>query len=260
MIQHIELARTRVQIEQEAVDAKLEAFETFVDRVADISTEPTPSVSPGITATAGAQSHANASTDEQCRTVRTAFDETIRPHSVADIDGSESLLATIRNEFTDSIAVALAPTTETPFSADLKRMLISEANARQTEIAVFRRALDREERHLEAAAERIDDIVDWITEADETPLTELGFEALEQRHETLTDHRDQCETLAQQRQTFLQQTTNKTVEAAIEQRDLVQYLYEDSPVSHPLLTTIVRLDAVCETCQRAVRKHLVRRA
>ena len=260
MRQHIDLARTRVQVEQEAVDAKLEAFDTFVDRVADVSTEPTPSISPGITATAGAQSHANASTDEQCRAVRTAFEETIRPHSVADIDGSEPLLATIRSEFTDSIAVALAPTTETPFSADLKRMLISEANARRTEIDVFRRALTREETHLETAADRLADIVTWITDADDTPLPDLGFEALKQRHETLADHRDRCETLAQQRQAFLQQTTNEHVEAGIEHRELVQYLYGDSPVAHPLLTTIVRLDAVCKTCQRAVRQHLVRRA
>jgi len=260
MTQHIELARTRIQVEQEAVGAKLEAFETFVDRVADVPTEPTPSLSPGITATAGAQFQTNASTDDQCHTVRTAFNETIRPHSVADMDSSESLLATIQSEFTDSIAVALAPTTETPFSADLKRMIITEANARQTEIAVFRRALAREETHLEAAAESIDDIVRWITDADETPLTDLGFDPLKQRHETLTDHRDRCETLAQQRQAFLQKTTNKNVEAGIQHRDLVQYLYEDIPVEYPLLTTVVRLDAVCETCQRAIRQHLVRRA
>jgi hypothetical protein len=256
---HIDQARTRVKAEQDTVDAKLTAFETFIDRVSDLPTEPTASRSPGITAIGGAQLHADSSADDRCRAVRRAFDETVRPHSVADGDDSQSLLATIQSEFTDSIAVALASPTGASFSPDLKRMIIEEANARKTETDVLGRALAREKTQLENAGDTVADIADWIAEADETPLIDLGFEALRRRHETLAGHRDRCEKLAHRRQEFLRKTTSKNAEAGITHRSLVPYLYRDLPIDHPVLATVTRLDAVCEECQRAVRDHLVRR-
>lgn len=256
---HIDRARTRVQAEQEAVEAKIGAFETFIDRVADLSTDPIQS-SPGITATAGTQLHLDSSTDDPCRTVRTAFAETIRPHSVADVDGSESLLETIREEFTDTIAVALAPTTEASFTTELEQMVVAEARTRRAEATALQEALGREEAHLDDAGTVVDDVTAWIAEANETPLTDLGFDALEDWHETLASHRDRCEDVAHQRQEFLQQTTNSSIEAGIRHESLVPYLYQEFPVDYPVLATVVRLDDTCSECQRAVRTHLVRRA
>lgn len=257
---HIDHARTRVQAEQEAVDAKLDAFETFIDRVSTLSTEPSPSSASAITATTGTHVQIETSSDDPTRAVRTTFAETIRPHSVADVDESESLLQTIRNEFTDSIAVALAPTTETSFSAALKEAIVTEATTRRAETEVLRRALAREKTQLEAASKTVDDITAWIATADETSLTDLGFESLRRRHETLANHRKRCEERAQQRQEFFQATTSQNVEAGIRHRDLIPYLYEDFPVDHPALATVVRLDDTCKRCQRTVRDHLVRRA
>jgi hypothetical protein len=254
---HIEQARTQVRTEREAIDAKRRAFERFRDRVAAVQPEPAPSSS-RITATGGTL-HQKSSSKDRCRTVRTAFDETIRPHSVADVDGTESLLTTIRNELSESIALALAPTTESTFSATLKEAIVSEASARRTEIDVLHRALVREEAHLDDAGDVVDDVTTWITDADQTPLTDLGFEALRTRHETLAGHRDRCAELARERQAFLRQTTNENVDVGIRHRSLVPYLYGEFPVDHPVLTTVVRLDSVCAECQRAVRQHLVRR-
>jgi hypothetical protein len=257
---HIDQARPRVETERDAVESKLEALGAFVDRVSELSAEPSPPSPSGVTATAGAQLRAESSPDGRCRAVRTAFDETVRPHSVAEVDGSEPLLATIRSELTDSVAVALAPTTDVSFSPDLKRMIVAEAKARRTETDVLRRALEREETQLANAGDTVDDITAWIAETDETPLTDLGFEALRRRHETLARHRDRCEKLARRRQEFLGRTTSESVEAGVRHESLVPYLYEDFPVDHPVLATVARLDVACEACQRAVRDHLVRRA
>lgn len=77
-----------------------------------------------------------AETDERgCRRVRRAFEETVRPHSTADVENGEPLLESVR--------------------------------------------------------------------ADETPLSALGFETLRCRHETLADHRERCQRLADRRQAFL---------------------------------------------------------
>jgi hypothetical protein len=257
---YIEQARTRVRAEQEAIGEKLNAYERFIRQVQELQPDQTPSSMAGLT-TAGGATHlsADASNTDGCRTVRTAFAETIRPHSVADIDESESLLETIREEFTDAIAVALAPTTEASFTPELKQLVLAEAQSRQSEATALRKALGREDEHLDDAAETVDDIIEWVVDANETPLTDLGFDALQQRHETLASHRDRCEEVARDRQEFLQKTTNNGLDAGVRHRSLIPYLYQDFPVDHPVLATVARLNETCQECQRAVRDHLVRR-
>jgi hypothetical protein len=257
---HIERSRSRVRAERAAVEGKREAFETFAERVATLSTEPAPSATSGITATAGPRLHGESGTSDRCRTVRTAFAETVRPHSVADTNDDESLLSTIRAELNDAIAVALAPTTESSFSAELKGAILAETRRRRAEAEALERALVRERDHLADAGSTVERITDWLADADETPLADLGFDALRERHGTLAEHRDRCGTLVEQRQAFLRKTTTRDTHAGISHRQLVPYLYEDFPVDHPVLSTVARLDAVCVECQRAVRDHLVRRA
>lgn len=172
---HINHARTRVQAEQEAVDAKIAAFDAFIDRIEDLPLEPAPSASTGRAATGGALARGTAPSEDRCRMVRTAFAETIRPHSVADVADSEPLLETVKNEFSDSLAVALA---------------------------------------------------------------DLGFEALQDRHEKLANHRERCDDLAQERQKFIQQATNQSVDIGVRYQRLIPYLYQSFTVDHPLLATV----------------------
>ncbi|WP_435066773.1 DUF7260 family protein [Haloplanus sp. C73] len=253
---HVSQARTRVRAERTAVERRRDAFETFADRVRSLSPEPA-SGSVGVTAMAGTRTQSPADT---CRTVRTAFAETVRPHSVADAEDDESLLATIRAELTDSITVALAPTTDSAFTPTLKRAILSEVATRTAEADLLDHALDREATRLAAAAEDVDHITGWIAEADETPLSTLDFESLADRHATLADHRDRCSDVARKRQRFLRQTTRRGAESGIDHQKIVSYLYQDFPVDHPVLATVARLDDACASCQRAVRDHLVRRA
>jgi len=256
---YIDQAQTRVQAEQEAVDGKREAYETFLDRVADVQADAAPSPSSGMTATTGTHLAVDSSPNDRCRTVRTVFAETIRPHSIDDVDGSESLLETIREELTDTIAVALAPTTEASFTPNLKRMIISEAQARHSEATALQKALEGEQQQLEHVGDAVDDITAWIADADETLLIDLDFDMLVNRHDRLTTHRNQCEELAHQRQDFLQGTTNNSIEVGVRHQSLVPYLYQDFPVDHPVLATVAQLDNTCKDCQRTVRDHLTRR-
>jgi hypothetical protein len=258
---YIEQASARVRTEREAIEELVDAYGTFIRRVRELQPDGTPASMAGTT-TAGGAIHVSgeASGPERCRRVRTAFAETVRPHSVADIDEPEPVLETIREEFTDAVAVALAPTTDTAFTPELKGMVLSEARSRRSEAAALQRALGREATELDDVAEAVEDVVTWIVEADETPLSDLGFDALKQRHETLADHRDRCESLARDRQEFLRGTTTDGLETRVSHRSLVAYLYSDFPVDHPVLATVTTLDETCRDCQRAVRTHLVRRA
>lgn len=261
---HIDDARERVRAEQDALDAKMAAVERFIDRVGETSPDSTATAqataSQGLATATATQLQTGGSRTEGCAAVREAFAETIRPHSVADIDQPEPLLETISAELTDSVAAALAPTTNTPLSAGLKRAIVSEAESRQTEIEVMCRTLDSEADALAEAAETVEEITDWIVDADETPLSELGFEELRRRHERLQRHRERCETLAADRQTFLRETTSESVETGVRHEHIIPQLYEDFPVEYPVLSTASRLEELCQDCQRAVRDHLTRRA
>lgn len=249
---YIEQARTRVRTERESLDAKLDAFDAFVSRVEPL--EPSSTQRPSVVATtAGVRSQHSSTTERDCRAVRRAFAETIQPHS----SGTDSLFGAVRDEFSDSVAAALASTTGTPFSPEIKRLVLSAAATRQTEITALRDALGREATHLVAAGETVDRIVSWLTETDETPLSEPGFETLRERHGTLAHHRDECRRVLEQRQEFLGTTTSKDGAVGVDHRSLPPSVYEDFPVDHPVLATATCLENVCSNCQQAVRTQLV---
>ncbi|MXR51876.1 hypothetical protein GRX03_09695 [Halovenus sp. WSH3] len=259
---HIDDAQQRVTAEQDALAQKASGVEQFIERVEGISPDSTTASAEVMTGaqgvTAATQVRSGNSTTEGCAEVREAFAETIRPHSVAEGE-SEPLLETISAELTESVAAALAPGANTPLSPGLKRAILSEAESRTTEIEVMRRTLDSEAARLDEAAETVEEITDWITEADRTPLSELDFETLQRRHERLAEYREQCDRLAADRQAFLRETTSKAVETGVRHEHIIPQLYEDFPVEYPVLSTAGRLEETCRECQRAVRDHLVRR-
>ena len=267
---YIDAARERVDIERSAAEAKRGGMASFADRVADVSAVSPPADAPGVAGTGGLARRTRAS-GGGCEAIRAAFAETVHPHAVADGDsdadadggtpaGSEPVTATMRREFTDSIAVALAPASSVPLSPGLKQGVLTAAEHRRNELAVLCRALDREAESLAAAADTVASVSSWIATADEEPLTDLGFDALKRRHEALATHRERCDAAVADRQSILASTTAVDADAGLRHRDLVGSVYEGLAVDHPALATLARLDDVCRTCQRSVRAHLVRRA
>jgi len=257
---HLDSARERARSERDAVQKKESAYKQFISRVQDLSPE---SIQRGQHTAAftggGTQiSEAPIQTETNCSTVRTAFQDTVCPHSVDDRD-DEPLLETIRAELSDSIAMAVAPTTETRLTRDLQEAIVAEAQTRRVELQTMNTALAREIDQLEIALSTVTPILEWLVDANETALTKLGFDALQARHSTLETHRESCETLLRDRQAFLHQTTSRAAKAGITHQTLVEYLYRDFPVDHPVLSTGVRLDGLCAEGQQTVRSHLVRR-
>jgi DNA-binding protein H-NS len=169
------------------------------------------------------------------------------------------LLETIRSELSDPIAMAVAPTTEAKFTAELRDIIVTEAQSRRVELQTMEAALTQEIEQLETALTTTDPIMEWLVDADEISLVDLEFDELQARHATLETYRDSCEKLLTNRQEFLQQTTSRAAEAKITHYMLVEYLYEKLPVDYPVLSAGVRLDELCAESQQAVRDHLVRR-
>lgn len=265
---HVEQALDRVHEEQEAIEKKQAAYKRFLKGVEKISVE-TPSTDSPITQRGGFQTttgpvatmHSTPSGGSKSRKqVRELFAETVRPHSTADVEDSETLLETIAAELSDQVVVALtSQNATTGFTANVKQGVLSEAVQRRRELRVMGRALDREQVSLSETKDAIDEVLEWIIDANDTPLTELEFESLRARHDRLDDFHDQCDTVAQERQSLLHATTSADGQVGIAHHELMNCLYAAFPVTYPVLSTVVRLEQICDECQRAVRDHLVRR-
>ncbi|ELZ20553.1 hypothetical protein C475_19858 [Halosimplex carlsbadense 2-9-1] len=84
-------------------------------------------------------------------------------------------------------------------------------------------ALDREADGLSSAVALVEETTAWIAEADETPLSEVGFDPLARRHRRLARFEEQCDQLVRERQSLLGATTNQTPDAGVRHRDLVAF-------------------------------------
>mgnify|MGYP000035349378 CR=1 FL=1 len=252
-------ARTRTDAEREALAAKLDAFDRFVDRVEDVPVEGEPASSAVAAGGGATRTLTGTSSPDGCRAVRRAFADTVRPHSVADVDDPEPLLEAVRTELSDAVAAALAPNTTPSLTQPLVRAIEAEVDARKRETRVTIRALEREADDLATAARVVDEITAWLVDTDDRPLSDCDFEALRARHERLAAFRERCDARLADRQAVLQAVTSDDADVGVSHRRVCASLYEDFPVDHPVLATLARLDATCENCQRAVRDHLVRR-
>ncbi|WP_254532395.1 DUF7260 family protein [Natrinema gelatinilyticum] len=261
-------ARDRVNEERNHVREKRTSFETFARLVRRITARSVrhPPDAPAVTDedTFAAPTISCAprvdSSEDGCKQVREAFAETVRPHSVRDLEEPEPLAATIEEEFGPDCALALASKTPTRFTASTKRAVLAAVAERTTELAAMGNALESEAESLDVAADVVEDCTSWLVEANETPLPDLGFDELRTRHETLSRYRTRCDDLARDRQSFLSGTTNPGPGVGMTHQELAAYLYAAFPVDYPVLATCVRLERICRNCQRAVRDHLVRRA
>jgi DNA-binding ferritin-like protein len=250
---HVPAARERVDAEQVTVDAKVAAYETFVDRVRDVATDAGGGEAPGPVGTTLA---ATTRRSGGAAAVREAFEATVR--SIEGVDDDASVFETLAAELGEEVAVALAPTTGATFTAQFRDQLIEAATERRWQLRTMATALEREAASLEAASEAFTAIREWLERADETPLRALGFDALQARHVRLDDHLDRCAERARDRQAFLDGSTSEHAKVGLGHRCLVAFLYEDLPVDYPVLDGVATLASTCERCQRNVRAHLTR--
>ncbi|WP_135821960.1 DUF7260 family protein [Halostella litorea] len=257
----LDRARSRVREERERVAAERRAYDRFRDAVESVPAAP---VDRRGSAAAGGVVPAAASGGERpgrsrCRRVREAFAETVRPHSVADVEGDESLLATLRAEFGDAVALALAPDTDNEFTPRLRETVRSKAAARRRTLATMADALDREADSVRSARRGLSSAIERLRSADARSPADLGFPALRRRHEALADHRRTCEAVAVDRQETLRSATDGGHGSELAHLALVEYLYQEFAETHPVLSAVARLDDALADRQRRLRARLVRR-
>ncbi|SEQ81193.1 DUF7260 family protein [Natrinema salaciae] len=252
--------------ERTAVTDRGAAFETFARRVRAVPAErPVSTVSGHATAATPVAMATERSTREttaataadRCVTVREAFAETVRPHSIADHETDESLVETLAAELTEDVAVALA--TETGWTPALKRAVLESVATRRREVESLQELLRSERHTVEDAIDSIEEITAWLRSTADESLLQCDFDALRRKHERLEGYRSRLETLAAERQAQLTESTNRYGRGGTQRRTVVTSIYADLSVRHPVLSSATRLNEICGGCQRTVRAHLTRR-
>ncbi|MUV90230.1 hypothetical protein GJ629_10290 [Halapricum sp. CBA1109] len=251
----VDRARERVARERTWTAEKRTAIESFREVVADFET----GLPVGGQAVGGPTTVATQSTTggASVSAVLDAFEEHVGQYSGDHDDRTESVHAAVAEELSDEVAVSLCGGDSAGvLTPPLKQAILSTATKRLGELGVTVRALDREADSLSRAGETMDDVVDWLVEHNPTPLTDLGFDALRERHETLADHREALDALARRRQETVRSVTGGPEQVGIEHRVLIEYVYADAAADYPVLATAARFDDLCANAQRTVRRHL----
>lgn len=256
----------RAAAERESIEAKAAAFRRFAEQVQDVSPtggsgarsqstlNPTASSVSQQTPTGGALAVRSSSSSHTspCHSVREAFAATVLPH--AEVETTQKALV---DELSTDLAAALSPAAG-GFAQGLKQQLLSRVSERKRECQLLSKAIETERERVRETCSELDSITSWIAEADETPLLQLGFEELRERHDRLEAHRETCSELAHERQAAIRGTRNDGL-TGIRQRELLDLLYEDFADNNPVLADIARLDDLLSECQRSVRRHLCAR-
>ncbi|MFC7203301.1 hypothetical protein ACFQJC_07220 [Haloferax namakaokahaiae] len=257
-------ALERVTRERRHVDSKLDAVNRFRTRVRNFTTNTAghsaevTQTTAGLTARTMALDTGESPTSKWKAQVRRAFEETIRPHSVADLSEPESLSETVRAELGSEVELALATGSNTPFLPAVKQAVLSASKERTAELRAMRRGLQVEAQSVSDARDELSAVAEWL-ELKDCSLMSLGFDTLCERHETLAGYRTHCTRLGSERQHRLHESSGYEHAARISHQSLASYLYDDLPVAHPVLDAVVRTDRRCADRQRAIRDHLSRR-
>jgi len=244
----------RAASERDRIEEKVAAFGEFRERVVDVSTDASgrgsrsarSGQSAGGTLAVGTTASSSA---DGAATVREAFGETVLPY--ADADSMQEAMA---DELSPELTAALSPAAG-GFSTGLKRQLVSQADQRRTECRLLADGIEGERDRVREIADELDEILDWLATADETPLLQLGFEELRARHDRLDGFRETCDRLAAERQAAIRETRNDGL-TGIREAELIDHLYGEFGDAHPVLADLAEIDALLADCQRAVRKHL----
>jgi hypothetical protein len=261
----LDAAVERVAAERRAVVAERDALDEFVSRVEDLglTAADRPLADGGVrTGSGGAGPVLGTGHDDGdpdgLAAVREAFVDLVVP-TVPDHVESDSPAATMRDELGPEVAGALAG--EGPLTPPLQTALRESVAERRRELDATEVVLDRERDQLAAARETVADAAAWLRAADETPLSELGFDELRERHERLADTRSECDACLDDRQAFLHGTTGRDG-CRVSHDPFFAYLYgeaETPDADHPVLAALAELAVLVADCQRAVRAHLTQR-
>ena len=250
-IVHVWDAETLLDAELRRLAAERDAFSEFGRRVADIEAAET---SAAVQTTGGLVTTTRTITDDRLDRVQDAYRETVMGVGHYDEDYGEPLAENLAAEFGDGVAVAVVDGNE--FTPQLKAALMQSAQEATRQRASFISTLESEAESLAEAASILEGVEEERASLAEAPMPSRSYEELVGDWHRLGQLRDRCGRLVSDRQRRLRELSAALPPGSGE---LHEYLYDELPVSHPVLADAAALSESVAELRGRVLKSVTRR-
>ena len=248
---HVWDAEVLVDEEMKRLAAERDAFSEFAKRVSDIEA---PETTAAVPASGGLVTATSTVPDDRLDRVEEAYRQTVMAVDHFDADYGEPMAENLAAEFGDSVAIAVVEGGQ--FSQQLKAALLTGSREASRQRESFLSTLEAEAESLGQAASTLA-VIDAERESlAETPLPSRSYEQLVDDWHRLGELSERCRTLLSDRQERLRGLSSSLPPGEL---DLQAYLYEDLPVSYPVLADATSLSAAIDELRGRVLRSVTRR-
>ena len=185
--------------------------------------------------------------------VRDAYQSTVMSVPHYEEEYNDTYAASLAAEFGPELAAAL--TCESALHEHVRRSVLDQTTTAIETRDEFETVLEREQASVRAASEELRSLDDSVASLGETAVDRLDFGGLDAhraRLEVLERRCDEVATTRQQERVAVEQSMHFDGETD----DVQTYLYQDLPVTYPVLAAVAavgrRIDAVRRDVERAI--------
>lgn len=233
-----------VREERRRVVDEQQAFEAFRKRLTNVSVNRIPS---------GGESVLTTSSSAELVAVRDAYEETVMsvPHYAEDYN--DTYAENVCTEFGPDVAMLL--TEGTVLESGIKRELVRKAGECRQRRADFVETLDVERRSLSEVRDQLPPIADELRTIADQDHSGMGFGELDSYRARLRTLRDQCESIARQRQATIDDQRHE-FRIPGDVPDLPKYLYAGLADDYPVLAAIARITTRIESTRSDIERAM----
>jgi hypothetical protein len=248
---HVWDAEVLLDEEMKRLAAERDAFSKFAKRVSDIEAVET---STAVPASGGMVTTTSAVPDERMGRVADAYRETVMDVEHFDADYGEPIAENLAAEFGESIALAVVDGGQ--FTQQLKAAPLQSSREASRQREAFTSTPEAEAEPLEHAASTLAVVDDERESLAEAAPASRSYEQLVDDWHRLGELSERCRSIASERQERLRELSASMPPG---EQDLHEYIYEELPVSHPVLADAASLSGAIDELRGRVLRSLTRR-
>ena len=243
-----------VRVERRRTGDERAAFTAFRSRVDAIPATTSTGVTPGwLSASTQAIGHERPHIGTELLAVRDAYQSTVMSVPHYEEEYNDTYAASLAAEFGPELTAAL--TRESALHEHVRRSVLDQTTTAIETRDEFETVLDREQASVRAASEELHSLDESVESLGKTAVDRLDFGGLDAHRARLEVLERRCEEVATTRQQE-RVAVERSMHFDGETDDVQTYLYQDLPVTYPVLAAVAavgrQIDAVRRDVVRAI--------
>jgi len=243
-----------VRVERRRTGDERAAFAAFRSRLDAIPATTSTGVTPGwLSASTQAIGHERPHIGTELLAVRDAYQSTVMSVPHYEEEYNDTYAASLAAEFGPELTAAL--TRESALHEHVRRSVLDQTTTAIETRDEFETVLDREQASVRAASEELHSLDESVESLGKTAVDRLDFGGLDAHRARLEVLERRCEEVATTRQQE-RVAVERSMHFDGETDDVQTYLYQDLPVTYPVLAAVAavgrQIDAVRRDVVRAI--------